>query len=624
MSRLPRCFILLLGLILMMSHSPGGGDASAPPWPTPPYPGIQAISTRQVNAPYFSGTLWWGQTAIFWLGQNEQGNPPTRNYTDVRMGYTDDALRILATVADYYLWYDENANSSSDLTQHDAVAIYLDTSGDGAAAPQSDDYWFLIGAREFQDVDNYTRHARGNGSGWDSGWTPSAAWSAQSALSFSEHGSPNSNDGDIDYGWTAVFTLPWETLGLSGPPAEGTAWGLGVRVYDRDLNSGSPLEPEIWPEAFSSSNPSTWAALTFNAPACEPPPAIVEGTTTIQRATPTDTSVVQDAWVGGGAWCSGGHEGGADINHGGFYPDGSVKESELFAGNEVAVTHLPCFSKSFLRFYLDDVPAGKVILSATLILHHWGNSGEPDAPEDEDRPHNSHVWLYSMSDPWTEMGITWNNAPLAQKNLDMVEVIPLASYIGNPGIPYSWDATEAVATAYAAGQPVSLAIYDAASQRNTSKYFSSSEADEWNVEGRPALTVTWGRAGTDLEKSATPHFGNEGDPISYILSFLGTGNTLTLTDTLPAGVSAPGNLALEGTSVMPAYDGGQRRLTWSDSPGVDQEVIIRYTVTINTIQRLALVNVAELTEAGGDASTDTAIVVANPYLVHLPLILKGQ
>ncbi len=79
--------------------------------PNPPDP------PRRVNAPYFSGDLDWGQTAIFWLGQNEQGDPPTRNYADVRVGYTADALKIQVTTVDYYLWYDENASSSSDLTR---------------------------------------------------------------------------------------------------------------------------------------------------------------------------------------------------------------------------------------------------------------------------------------------------------------------------------------------------------------------------------------------------------------------------------------------------------------------------------------------------------------------------
>ena len=52
-------------------------------------------------------------------------------------------------------------------------------------------------------------------------------------------------------------------------------------------------------------------------------------------------------------------------------------------------------------------------------------------------------------------------------------------------------------------------------------------------------------------------------PSTYTLGFLGTGNTLTLTDTLPLGVSAPGSFKLAGTSVTPTC-GSQHRLMWND------------------------------------------------------------
>ena len=128
-----------------------------------------------------------------------------------------------------------------------------------------------------------------------------------------------------------------------------------------------------------------------------------------------------------------------------------------------------------------------------------------------------------------------------------------------------------------------------------------------------------------LEKIATPISGNSGTVITYTLSFFGDGSTRILTDTLPVGLSAPGNFELAGTSVTPTYDGGQHRLTWSDTPTTGQEVIIGYTVTITTSDPQALVNIAELSEAGDEPSTTaTATVIANPYLVYLPLVLKDN
>jgi len=578
-----------------------------------------------VNAPYFSDGLDWGQTAIFWFGQNEQGDPPTRNYADVRVGYTADDLEIRFTIADYYLWYDENADSSSDLTQYDAVALYLDTAYDRATAPQPDDYRFLIGARFSKDVDYYMRQARGNGSDWDVGWAPSANWTALSVMSWSCNPGPNSNSCGIDYGWTAIFTIPWETLRLSGPPADGTVWGLGVRLYDRDDEPPNGyVSPEHWPETSSHNSPSTWGELAFNPPTYEPPFAVVKGTTTIRRATETDTSVVQDAWMGGGGWCSGGHEGGADTNHGGFNPDGSVKERELFAGSEVAVTHLPCFSKSFMRFYLNDLPPGKVIMSATLTLHHWGNSGNPSAPEDENRPHDSYVWLYSISDDWTETGITWNNAPLAQKNLDVVRITPLSSHPGWPGIPYTWDATEAVASAYAASQPVNLAIYDSANQRNTSKYLTSSECGDWNAEGRPTLTVVWGEAQFVKSAQTVPAPSDTllglGGTITYTLKAWGSGQALTVTDVLPARISHP--LMYTADYGSTTYDSVARKLTWTGSPSTGQAVSITYPVTVTQGGTYAIINTAHITVANGGTSTASYTVFVEPRQMFLPCIFK--
>ena len=181
----------------------------------------------------------------------------------------------------------------------------------------------------------------------------------------------------------------------------------------------------------------------------------------------------------------------------------------------------------------------------------------------------------------------------------------------------------AVAEAYAAGTPLRLSLYESDWAYHSGKYFHSSDTDDWNENGRPTLTVTWGRAVAELEKTAVPSSGDQGNPITYTLSFLGTGNTLTLTDTLPLGVSAPGSFELAGTSVTPTY-GGQHRLMWNDDPVPGQEVAIRYAVTTTASDHQALVNTAELSEAGGDTSTATATVIANPYQAYLPLVLKGN
>jgi outer membrane protein assembly factor BamB len=131
-------------------------------------------------------------------------------------------------------------------------------------------------------------------------------------------------------------------------------------------------------------------------------------------------------------------------------------------------------------------------------------------------------------------------------------------------------------------------------------------------------------AGNSLDKEAFPHSGDQGDSITYTLKFWGTGETLTLIDTLPEGISAPISFELEGTSVTPSYDGSQHRLTWSDTPADGQEVTIRYVVTITTDESRRLVNIVELSIPGGLPSTDEEAIMANPYRDFLPLAYQNN
>ena len=501
------------------------------------------------------------------------------------------------------MWYDQDATATSDLTQYDAVAVYLDTTHDQAATPQADDYWFLIGARHWQDIGNYMRQAQGNGSSWNTSWTATMGWSTQSVMSWSCNPGPNSNECGIDFGWTAIFTIPWETLGLSGPPAESTLWGVGVQLYDRDDDPPAGyVAPEHWPETFDADGPATWGELQFGYADYEPPQAIPGGTTMIRAASPTDNTV-EDAWMGGGGLCAGGHEGGSEINHG--------DETSLFVGTETAPTHFPCFNKSYLRFSLDAIPAGKVIISATLTIHHWGNAGESGQAQP------SWVHLFAISDHWEEMTIHWNNAPLAQENIAATWVYPVTSFPGWPGNPYHWDATQAVAEAYAADQPVNLAIYGSDTAQHSSKYLTSSETGDWNAEGRPTLRVRWGDAVGTLDKTASPSFASTGDAITYTLALVGSGQPLTMTDELPAGVSPPLTHS-PGLTYVP------HRLTWSGDPGAGEQVALTYVVTVTAPSRTALRNWAILTQTGGLTDTDTALVLVDPLRVYLPILLKGE
>jgi len=597
--RLPRHFSLLAGLLLLAIGWPGGARslflATAPHGPQ-----TQEAGTPRVNAPYFDGGVRFSETAIFWFGRVT----PTENSVDVRVGYNDDHLYLRVAVFDRRLWYDKTP-SPDDLTAWDAVTLYLDADGNAGSAPDADAYRFDGQLVWWEPRHDYQVAYQGDGSGWVAASVPFTTTSGW-------RGNEPRDDID-DRGWALTYYVPFESLGLSGPPAHRTVWGMALALHDRDDAQGTPIADQVWPGTMQSGQPATWGQLAFGMPTYNPLPAVPSGTVTVRHG--LDGATVVDADVGGSSTC--GQPAWPDYfpTWGEFNYAGKTQPN---IQNQGDVADWPCFSRYYVTFPLEALPSGKVIISATLTLHLFGSAGEGYDPG----PKPSLIQVLTVAEDWDEATLTWNNAPLAAENVAAAWVDPVDSYAGTPGIPWQWDVSRAVAEAYAAGTPLRLALYEADSAYHSGKYFWSSDTDDWNKEGRPTLTVTWGHAVADLQKTAVPSFGVQDDPITYTLSFPGTGNTLTLTDTLPSGVSSPGNFELEGTTVTPTYDSGQHRLTWSDAPSAGQEVTIGYTVTITTGDHQALVNTAELSEAGGEPTTVTTTVIANYYLSYLPLILR--
>lgn len=592
-----RRLVLILLLVALMLSSPTAQ----------PVVRAQGGAIRRVNVPYFSSDIAWAEAGIFWFGRVDPPGGPGQNYADVRVAYTAEELVIYINIEDYYVWYDTEATLTSDLTRYDAVAVYLDTAHDQAASPQPDDYLFLSGLCLYGcgDGSNHRREARGTGGGWDFTWQ--GTWTDGTWASWWCNPGPNSNDCGIDFGWWSYIHIPWSALELSGPPSQGTLWSLGVLLYDRD---GQPpagyLAPEYWPETFDANNPSTWGELAFGLASYTPPSASPQGTTVIRRG--LGDSVVEDAWVGGGGNCTGGHEG--DPEH-----DNYGGDTNLYVENQSLIADFTCFSKSFLRFYLGGIPPDKIIIFATLSLHHWGNA-------DWEQAQPSLIWLLTVDGDWGEYTLTWNNAPLARENLTAtwVGVLMPETFPGWPGVRYDWDATQAVAEAYAAGEPLNVALYTADTNFNSSKYLTSSDAHDWNAEGRPKLTVVWGEPIATVDKQVRPVVSNSGEVLTYTMVMLGSGRPLTLTDTLPEGLSDPGPIQASEGSVD--YNAAQRCVEWSGTPAAGQPVTVTFSTTVQISGPVALINTAILTDAITGTSTDTAVLIVDGFRTYLPLVMK--
>jgi hypothetical protein len=576
-------------LAVMTPHSPA----------TPPQPEVQAqvAPVRRVNAPY---DVPGEQAAIFWFGQVT----PTENSVDVRVGYKSQYLYVHVTVFDRRLWYDETP-SPDTLTDWDAVSLYVNTDGTTGDTPSPNSYRFDAQLVWWEPRDDYQAAYRGNGSDWIEATLPFTT------TSFWRGEMPN--DSTDDRGWAATYYVPFSSLGEAQAPSSLNTWGMGLAAHDCDALSGTPIADQVWPETMDPEKPATWGQLAFGMPEYTPPPSIPSGTVTIRHG--LDGAVVPDADVGGSSVCG-------ELAAPDFFPTwGDLN----YAGkdfvniqNQSDVADWPCFSRYYVTFPLDALPAQQVVLSATLTLYQFGNAGEGWDPG----PQPSLIQVLTVGEDWDEATLTWNNAPLAQENVSAAWAEPLPSLPPLPGVPRRWDVSQAAAQAHNEGIPLRLALYESDWDYHSGKYFYSSDQDEWNALGRPTLTIALGSRIPGLEKTVTPMWGYQNEPTVYTVRLAGTGRLLSLSDALPSGVSAPQGLSIEGSSVLPIYDAQLHRITWQDAPGTGQEVSIDYATTITMPESEALANVAELLEEGGTTSTVTATVLANPHRTYLPLVCK--
>jgi hypothetical protein len=551
---------------------------------------------RQVNAPYFSDGLHFDETAVFWLGQVG----PHENYADVRVGYIDRALWVHVNIMDQHLWYDTSP-AAATLTDWDAVTVYLDKRGNAGSTPTSNSFRFDGQLNWYEPRANWQAAYQGNGTTWVS-----------IPITFTTY---NNWNGDVPpnvagshHGWFIAFSIPFSNLGMSGPPPQGTVWGMGIKVHDRDAATG-PMQPAVtWPETMSTDQPASWGRLRFGLPGYAPPtPVVRQGTTVVRQG--LNGLVVPDAVVGGNTLC-----GGTLSDYFVQWGNLNYAHAPVFnVQNVEQISEWPCFSKAFVTFPLTSLPVGKEIISATLTLHHSGNPGP--APE------SAYIQVLTVNQDWNEDTITWNNAPLARENLGGVWIAPLQQAAPYPGIPYNWDISRVVAAAYATGEPLRLAMYSASSPFHNGRYFYSSDVEDFNALGRPTLTVAWGASGASVNASVRPASANTGQIATFTISLLGSGNAMTLTNDLPASLSAP-VAAPSSSSGTISYDAANRRIAWHGTPSAGAPVTLAYAVTVATSSRQAIRNTVILTDAVSGPVSSTALLIANGAQVYLPQTRK--
>lgn len=455
---------------------------TTPPSPTPsltPSPSPSATRTmtplpptgqvRRLYAPNFqNGEIKYPETAVLWLGKISS----QQNYADVRVGYNNQKLFVSLNIVDRTLRYNPAAGSGP-LTAWDAATLYLDLDGNVGSAPGTNAFRLDGQLNWWEPRADYQAAFRGSGASWvpvPVSFSTVTSWRGNAP-----------NDDLDDAGWRIDYEIPFSSLGLAGPPPKGAVWGFGVAVYDRDATTASAAPPETWPETLSTTAPSSWGQLAFGLPTYETPQ--VSGTGNVKIRHGLNGSVVPDAAVGGtfGNLC-----GGTNASWDEWGNQNYAGAPRFNIQNQADVADWWCFSKYFVTFPLDKIPPGKVIVSANLTLHEFGNSGQPNLALP------SLIQVFTLDKDWNEATLTWNNAPLPTENTSQAWVNPIVTFPGWPGVPWSWDVTRAVANAYADGIPLRLVLYEADAALHSGKYFVGSDEPDWNAAGRPTLDIVWG------------------------------------------------------------------------------------------------------------------------------------
>jgi hypothetical protein len=155
---------------------------------------------------------------------------------------------------------------------------------------------------------------------------------------------------------------------------------------------------------------------------------------------------------------------------------------------------------------------------------------------------------------------------------------------------------------------------------HSGKYFWSSDVDDYMPTARPALTVVWGNPPAAIHKSAWPLTGSAGHPVTYTLDIMGSGQTFTVTDDLPAQLSQPGSIQVSGGTA--SYDPTVRRITWTGDFPLNQPLTLTFPVTVTASSPTAIQNTAMLTDARGNVYTATQTLIANSLKLWLPIVLR--
>ncbi len=425
-------------------------------------------AARKINAPYFSDSIIFSRMSIAWFGELS----PVDNYTDIRVGYSNDSLVVTLSILDRYLFFDQTP-SINEIQNWDAASMYISLDQNPGSQLGVDEYQFVAQVNHWQPREDYQAVYQGNGTTWSLVNLPfetETMWRGEGFNDLTK----------LSKGWAVTFRIPFESIGLQEPPHNAN-WRLGFAIHDRDDPAGSPISDKIWPESTLSNRPDTWGLLHFGIPENLPVSGDYDGTTVIRHG--FDGAIVEDAHVGGAMTC------GDYVDYWSEWPNlnyGTEDLGQINIQNQRDVSDFPCFSKFLISFPMDSVPEGVEVISATLTMHQFGSSGTGW----DDDPQDSFIQVLTIAEDWDPSTITWNTVPYAVENFGGLRVEPLPVFPGWPGVPRTWNISPIVQQTVQTTEPLRLVLYSADSAIHSGKYFYSSDSNS-DGSARPYITVYW-------------------------------------------------------------------------------------------------------------------------------------
>jgi uncharacterized repeat protein (TIGR01451 family) len=122
-------------------------------------------------------------------------------------------------------------------------------------------------------------------------------------------------------------------------------------------------------------------------------------------------------------------------------------------------------------------------------------------------------------------------------------------------------------------------------------------------------------------KSVSSAFADYGDIVTYTISVVGTGASMTVTDRLPDGVTYVNDSATREPQVGD-LTASSDEIGWTGTLTKDTPLLITFGVEVVTTQPVAVTNIA-IVDDGVTSREYPVTLIANGHKIYLPLIMKN-